>query len=240
MRPALIALALALGLPALSAAAAPGAQQCAAQSGDLAPHVVELYTSEGCNSCPPADRWLSSLKGRHDVVALAFHVDYWDRLGWKDRHASPAWTQRQYDMGARSGSKFVYTPQVLLGGRDYRRWPSLPQSAAPARVALSLSRDGESYVARVTRRSGLAGDLAGYWVVTEDGHRTQVKSGENAGTVLEHDAVVRELQTVARVEEAPLRFTPSTPPGRNQQRRVQFVVTDAQTGVPVQALGLGC
>jgi len=238
MHPVLIALAL--GLPAPTAAAAPGAQQCAARSGDLAPHVVELYTSEGCSSCPPADRWVSSLKGRTDVVALAFHVDYWDRLGWKDRYASPAWTQRQYDMGGRSGSKFVYTPQVLLGGRDYRRWPGLPQSDAPALVALSLSRDGASYVAQVARRPGVTGDLAGYWAVTEDGHRTQVKAGENAGSVLAHDAVVRELQMVASIDEAPMRFTPQTTAGTGQQRRVQFVVTDAQTGVPVQALGLGC
>ena len=74
--------AAALGM---SAAASAGPLACSASSGAAVTPVIELYTSEGCSSCPPADRWLSALKGRNDVVALAFHVDYWDRLGWKDR-----------------------------------------------------------------------------------------------------------------------------------------------------------
>ena len=89
-----IALHLCIGL-ALALPMWPGpplrAPRCAAQSGARVPCVVELYTSEGCSSCPPADRWLSTLKGRPDVVALAFHVDYWDRLGWTDRFASAAY-----------------------------------------------------------------------------------------------------------------------------------------------------
>lgn len=237
MHPALIALTLALST--LSAAAGAGTPQCATRSGDLAPHVVELYTSEGCSSCPPADRWLSGLKGRDDVVALAFHVDYWDRLGWKDRYASPAWTQRQYAMGARSGSKFVYTPQVLLNGRDYRRWPGLPGSRERADVEVNLVREGQEYVARVALRPGAPAVLAGYWAVTQDDLVSQVKTGENAGATLRHDAVVRELREVAVVGGEALRFTPQAPAG-GADRRVQFVVTDGRTGVPVQAVGLGC
>ncbi len=86
------------------------------------PTLVELYTSEGCSSCPPADRWLSQLKGQDDVVALAFHVDYWDRLGWKDRFASAEHTQRQAQQQRSNGARFSYTPQVVVNGRDRPSW----------------------------------------------------------------------------------------------------------------------
>ncbi|HUG25789.1 DUF1223 domain-containing protein, partial [Piscinibacter sp.] len=105
----------ALGLAAAAcamAADAAAAPQCSARSGPAAAPLVELYTSEGCNSCPPADRWLSALKDRPGVVALAFHVDYWDGLGWKDRFASPLHTQRQAQQRAVNGARFSYTPQV--------------------------------------------------------------------------------------------------------------------------------
>ena len=105
----------------IAALAAP-ADACEVRSGPVAPVVVELYTSEGCDSCPPADRWLSGLKGREGVVALAFHVDYWDRLGWADRFASPAHTQRQQQRQRLSGARFIYTPQVIANGMDWRRW----------------------------------------------------------------------------------------------------------------------
>lgn len=233
--------ALMLSLPALAAAVEPST--CLARSGSQVPRIVELYTSEGCNSCPPADRWLSTLKGRADVVALAFHVDYWDRLGWVDRFASPDWTRRQQFASSRSGASFVYTPQVLVGGRDYRAWPALPAAEAST-VELSLAREGEAYVASLVRRRGAPDELTGYWAVTEDGHRSQVRSGENAGVTLQHDAVVRELKPVLLIDEGrPARFTPGTAPDATsgpRPRRVVFVVTDARSGKPVQAVGLGC
>ena len=177
-------LPLILLAPAL-AAAAESPPICSARSAAVAPRVVELYTSEGCNSCPPADRWLSTLKNRTDVLPLAFHVDYWDRLGWTDRFASPAWTARQHEAGARGGARFAYTPQVLVDGRDWKRWPALPEArAADAPVALSLAREGRAVVARITRLPGAPGALAGYWAVTEHGHVSQVKAGENAGATL--------------------------------------------------------
>ncbi|WP_428423845.1 DUF1223 domain-containing protein [Methylibium sp.] len=237
MRKALTTLLL---VPCLAVAAEP---VCRARSGAVAPLVVELYTSEGCNSCPPADRWLSTLKGRSDVVALAFHVDYWDRLGWTDRFARPEWTRRQSQAGLVSGSSFVYTPQVLVNGRDYRRWPALPDTPSPSLVSLDLSREGADYVVRVTPQAGAPHELAGYWAVTEDNHRTQVRAGENAGALLQHDAVVRELQPVAAVGDAPLHFRPQAEPDRlsgPRPQRVQFVVTAARTGLPLQAVALGC
>src|SRR6476659_2802738 len=100
----------------------------AASTRQVAP-VVELYTSEGCNSCPPADRWLSKLKADPAVVALAFHVDYWDRLGWKDRFASAAFTQRQAAQQATNGARFSYTPQVVVDGRDRTDWSAASPGA---------------------------------------------------------------------------------------------------------------
>ncbi len=227
----------------VGAAPAVGQAVCEARAAATEPLVVELYTSEGCNSCPPADRWLSTLKGRDGVYPLAFHVDYWDRLGWTDRFASAAWTRRQYDAAARRRSNSVYTPQVLVNGEDYRRWPALPAVSAPARVALTLTRGAGTYRAQVSRLPGAPARLAGYWAVTEDGHVTRVRSGENSGATLHHDSVVRELQSVAEVGETPIAFTPRSGPdpvSGPMPRQVLFVVTDADTGRPLQAARLGC
>src|ERR1700760_3456048 len=143
---ALLGLAVSATLALAAPTGASAASSCSAQSGATVPAVIELYTSEGCNSCPPADRWLSSLKGRDDVVALAFHVDYWDSLGWKDRFAQPQFTQRQNATQHTSGARFAYTPQVILDSRDAPDWSSLPpavlQPRSPATVGLALARDG--------------------------------------------------------------------------------------------------
>jgi hypothetical protein len=143
--------ALAALLAAPAALAADAAGSCQRESALRVPLLVELYTSEGCSSCPPADRWLSGLKGRTDVVALSFHVDYWDRLGWRDRFAHPAHTQRQAELMRSSGARYVYTPQVVVEGRDLPGWRDLRLSAADARpkavVRATLRRDSERYVA---------------------------------------------------------------------------------------------
>ncbi|MER2582862.1 MAG: DUF1223 domain-containing protein, partial [Candidatus Competibacter sp.] len=105
---------------------APAAASCRAQSGPGQAALVELYTSEGCSSCPPADRWLAdlaaepSLKGK--VVPLALHVDYWDDLGWRDRFAQPDFSARQRALTAAQGSKTVFTPQVMINGRTTLDW----------------------------------------------------------------------------------------------------------------------
>ena len=134
------AFSLAMAAIAIAAVAGHGNARaldaCTAASTRSVAPVVELYTSEGCNSCPPADRWLSRLKADPTVVALAFHVDYWDRLGWKDRFASAAFTARQASQQASNGARFSYTPQVVVDGRDRTDWsratvstPTRPQAA---------------------------------------------------------------------------------------------------------------
>lgn len=216
---------------------------CEARSGPVATTVVELYTSEGCSSCPPADRWLTGLSARPDVLALAFHVSYWDRLGWADRFAQASFTDRQRALASGSGARYIYTPQVIANGQDWRAWPSLP-GARPSAVDLQLQRDGDTVTATVTPRTTIR-PLAGHWAVLEDGHQSRVRAGENAGAHLRHDHVVRHFEPVAawagpgahqlRWRDAPGR---SNEPG--VRRRIAFVVTDAGSGQPVQGLALGC
>ena len=238
---------LAAGTVHAAASAAP-AGVCRAQSAAAAPQVVELYTSEGCSSCPPADAWLSTLKGRADVIALGFHVNYWDRLGWPDRFASAEFTRRQYDLAARAGSRQVYTPQVVVDGRDWRGWPRLPAratvtaTASAAAPALHLQRDGEGVVARIEPVAGATSQLSGYWAVTEDRHESRVRAGENAGATLQHDHIVRLLKAVppwnaSQGLSSRLEVNAGVP---EHPRRVVFVVTDARTLRPLQALALGC
>src|SRR5438132_6184074 len=124
------------------------AQKCSARSGEKTAALVELYTSEGCNSCPPADRWLSSLGNRYGtdvVVPLALHVDYWDYIGWKDPYAKREFSQRQRRLSQLQRAAFVYTPQVLLQGSDFRSWDGAEFeraleriNAQPARARLEL------------------------------------------------------------------------------------------------------
>ena len=241
--------ALPCGLLALSMLApAHAAPVCSARSAPTVTPVVELYTSEGCNSCPPADRWLSKLKADPAVVALAFHVDYWDRLGWKDRFASATFTDRQARQQSSTGARFSYTPPVVVDGRDRTDWSSVaPQSSlrAPAPVDVTLAREGDRFVATVVAQSSAPKRLAAYWAVTEQGHVSAVKAGENEGVTLHHDFVVRDYEPVAAWSATSgasetLRFKPMTPADAAHPRSVNLVVVDAANGRPVQALKIGC
>ena len=233
MKPRLTTLCSAV-LPMLASA-----QTCERAAGARPPLVVELYTSEGCSSCPPADRWLSTLKGRDEVLPLAFHVGYWNRLGWADRFATQDTTDRQYTLARAMGAPNVYTPQVLAHGRDWRRWPALPAvSSVPlAPMSLKLLRKDARVVAEV---GTAAGRWTGYWAVVEDGHRTRVTAGENRGEALAHDHVVRLYRPVGPWQGAQT-FTLDLPPAvPAHPRRVVFVIAGAGDLRPVQALSLEC
>jgi hypothetical protein len=230
--------------PALLAAALAPAQAatCTARSSDVPPAIVELYTSEGCSSCPPADRWLSALKGRSDVLALAFHVNYWDRLGWPDRFASAATTERQHALQRAWGAPYVYTPQVVLNGRDLRAWSgaALPRPAT-SEIAIALERDAAGVRARISAPASSSRALAGYWAVLEDGHVSRVKAGENAGETLKHDHVVTLYRPVPAWTGSEREFTLALPGAAAgaTARRVVFVVTDSGAQ-PLQAVVLVC
>jgi hypothetical protein len=196
--PTALLLACAAAAAAAPAAAAPA---CVARSGENRAVLLELYTSEGCDSCPPADRRLSQWKDQAGfagrMVPLAFHVDYWDRLGWTDRYASPQYTQRQYAMAALGRSRSVYTPQFLRNGRDWRSAGSpldgvgeLPAGAAIT-LELGAASGGQLAVGGTiaTRKSG--GEV--WLVLYENNLESRVLAGENGGKVLRHDFVVRRL-----------------------------------------------
>ena len=192
-----------IGMPVVADAAAsvpPAA--CSAASGGAVPTVVELYTSEGCDSCPPADRWFSSLKAdsaKGRVVPLAFHVDYWDYLGWKDRFGDPAYSARHREAASRGGAKVVYTPQVLVDGREYMQWrkpgDKLPAAATKARAELRVAASlaGPQIKVEVKGAGTQAARGAEAWIALyENGISSDVKAGENRGVLLRHDFVVRK------------------------------------------------
>lgn len=225
-------------------AGAVAAPACEARSGERITPVIELYTSEGCSSCPPADQWVSGLKGQ-DVVVQAFHVAYWDYIGWKDRFAQPAFSARQKEIATRNGLQGIYTPQMVRNGQDWPQWRSARQLSDAAdqlaRVSVVVNRlaGSETFEARVTPRDpGTA--WSAYWTVTEDGHNSRVKAGENASEYLQHDFVVRQFQPVGRYQGAQtLRFV-SVAADASHTRRINLVVSQAQTGVPLQAVGMVC
>ncbi|HWA13503.1 MAG TPA: DUF1223 domain-containing protein [Burkholderiales bacterium] len=191
---------------ALLAAGIAGAGECRLDSPAHRVTVVELYTSEGCSSCPPADRWLSGLAaegiGPAQAIPLAFHVDYWNTLGWPDRFSQAAFSERQRAVAVRGGARFVYTPQVIVDGRDFRAWGSgalrprlrdVNGEAAAARIDARVLREGASLSVQGAVR-GAGGLPAQAWIaVYEDGLSTEVRAGENQGARLAHDHVVRRL-----------------------------------------------
>lgn len=184
------------------AAGSSAAGVCHAESGTQRNTLVELYTSEGCNSCPPADRWLSTLHAAPGIVPLAFHVDYWDHLGWRDRFAAAGFTQRQRERVRTAGAGFVYTPQVIADGRDFAAWRR-PGSAAwlhPAGTAgASIALDAEPATADAIRvhltarlNTGTAMPAVAWLALYENALSSSVRAGENAGERLNHDFVVRQ------------------------------------------------
>ena len=243
---ALIAFGIATALAIAAPRDAAAASACSAQSGATIPAVVELYTSEGCSSCPPAESWLSALKGRDGVIALAFHVDYWDGLGWKDRFAQAQFTQRQNATQRTSGARFAYTPQVLLDGRDQRDWSALTPAAlhgkATATVALQLAHDAAGLALTVSPGAGAPAQLSGYVAAVDDGLQTRVGAGENRGATLREDAIVRELLpwNLAVAQPATLRFPAGSAPEPGAIRHWVAVATDGPYGKPLQAVTLTC
>ena len=216
---------------------------CQAQSASTLTPVIELYTSEGCSSCPPADRWLSSLKASASsgrAVVQAFHVGYWDYIGWVDRFASPAHTARQKQIAAANRLSGMYTPQVVLNGQDWKDYgrATAGADAAQARIAMEQGAD-DSFVATVSPRDPGA-RWSAYWTVTEHGHNSKVKAGENAGEFLQHDFVVRQYVPAGDYQGASRLVLHAVPAEARHPRQVNLVVFDKRSGRPLQALALGC
>jgi len=174
------------------------------------PVVVELFTSEGCSSCPPADALLAELASVPGVIALSLHVDYWDYIGWKDRFASPVYTQRQRAYGEALHTRFVYTPQMVIDGvRDLvgsRRDQVLQAVAEQGRRRKPLELSFDAVESRILIEAGEAPpEGASVWLaVFDEQQESEVSSGENAGRRLATANVVRELIKVGNWTGAPL------------------------------------
>lgn len=172
---------------------------CSAQSVADHPHLVELYTSTGCSSCPPAEKWMSSLLGKSDLVGLAFHVDYWDAYDWSDPFDSHDYTKRQIALANRTKSKQYYTPQIWFDGRLWHDWPKgappAPYAGSSPALKLEVSKDGAALRATVEVASGTqnADALRAYVAVSENGLYQYVKGGENQDRKLPENQVVRAL-----------------------------------------------
>jgi len=188
--------------------------------------LIELYSSEGCSSCPPAEAWTNNLKNApglwKDIFPVAFHVDYWDGLGWPDRFARPEYTQRQQNYAAQLGQDSVYTPEFIVNGLEWRRsWlggQALPSAGAKKAGELSLTITGQKLSALYlpaasapTQSLVLNVALLGFNLVTD------VKRGENGGSRLEHDFVVLGFDsaplspaTGKGFESGPVELKPST------------------------------
>ena len=251
MRPRSIKIFAAATLCATASVAFSAPNACTATSGPHLTPVLELFTSEGCSSCPPADQWASSLKGK-DLVIEAFHVGYWDYIGWVDRFAAPAHTTRQREIAARNRLSSIYTPQVVLNGRDWSDWrrSPVPQPLDAARASITLQQKGpDQFEASVMPlAAGPSGALpaswSAYWTVTENNHDSKVQAGENAGEFLKHDFVVRQYIQAgnyhtgdAAAQKLTFRSIAATP---GHPRHINLVVFDPQSGQTLQALSLQC
>ena len=246
----------------LTLAPAANAQSCRTDSPAHTVALVELYTSEGCSSCPPADRWLSALVNKPRdgrFVALALHVDYWDYLGWRDRFASPVFTQRQNTLTRLGHAQFAYTPEVFLGMREFRGWSNksdiesavLAINKLPAQADISLglqagagARERVLHAVFRLKPGVVAAQAQGYVVIYEDKLSTAVESGENRGATLRHDRVVRQWLGPLSLQGGAvdvLRTIAIPPEWQTEHLGVAAFVENPSAGVILQASSLeGC
>jgi hypothetical protein len=187
----------------LGTCALAGAQPITFQSATRQTALLELYTSEGCSSCPPAEKWLSKLKNADglwtDFVPVAFHIDYWNNLGWRDKLSSEEFTERQQDYARAWSAQDIYTPEFVLNGREWHDWLGLrgapAKSETMAGVLRASSVDGKHWQATFIPAENAAGDyeVTAALLVSELG--SDVTAGENSGRHLTHDFAALSLIT---------------------------------------------
>jgi len=165
--------------------------------------IIELFTSQGCSSCPPAEKWLGEFKDDdrlwQTLFPIAFHVDYWDYIGWKDLYAKPAFTQRQKQYKAEKALSSIYTPGFVVNGNEWRGWfglfsdKKLPETRTHGELTVSFSDN--SVKAKYQNDSLSAEGLTLNVAILATGIKTQVNEGENAGRLLPQDFTVLHLQS---------------------------------------------
>ncbi|TBR42500.1 DUF1223 domain-containing protein [Marinomonas agarivorans] len=176
------------------------------QTGTTAPTVIELYTSEGCSSCPPADRFLADFAKQEDpfqsVIPLAYHVDYWNYIGWDDRFSRPEYSSRQRQHVREGHTSQVYTPGFVVNNKEWRAWfrgnRQVPQNQGAA-GQLSAELKNGILQAQYTGHPSVKGPYLLHVAYLGMGITTQVKAGENRGRTLNHDYVV--LNTLSQISQ---------------------------------------
>ncbi len=228
-----------------------GQAACVAQSGPQTRALVELYTSEGCSSCPPADQRMAQLPTKlpDAAVPIALHVDYWDYIGWKDPYARAEFGQRQKALAQVNRSQ-VYTPQFFVSGQALPAWRVGGLDAAirrvqsqPARADIQLvvdaSRPAAFAVATQVHSALTEAPLVLYLALTEKGLSNKIDAGENRGAVLQHDYVVREWLGPMALKDGALKIQKQIalkPNWRREQLTVVSFVQNSANGEILQAL----
>jgi hypothetical protein len=188
------------------------ANECRVLVSEHQPIVIELYTSEGCSSCPPADRWLAQLDASKInetlVIPLALHVDYWDYIGWKDRFAQQQFSARQTDIVKINKLSSAFTPQFVVNGKNFTAWRKTAAIkdqvalastlSAPVKLSAQVSQHNNEWIIEGDVKDSVDGNVKDTteqirvnFVVTEDQLKNDVTDGENNGKLLEHHAVIR-------------------------------------------------
>jgi hypothetical protein len=215
-------------------------------SGEKRVSFVELFTSEGCSSCPPAERRLSTLRTHPSLwktfVPIAFHVNYWDNLGWKDRLASVGFTQRQHTYASAWGSSTVYTPEFVLNGREWQ-WSDADALARqsgekPGVLTVVQKGVGDNFVVTFTSAKPMRGQLIAHLALIGFAITSDVTRGENAGTKLTHDFVAlahREAALQGSPLRAELELDEDT--GDLHPRAIAAWVSVGSDPTPIQATG---
>ncbi len=236
-----VAVGLAAGL-ALVLALSPRAEAVESQ-----PIVVELYTSQGCSTCPPADAYLGELVRREDVIALSFHVNYWDYIGWKDPFASAESTGRQRAYARALRQSYVYTPQMIIDGRVHevgtkraaveRRLDGL-RAGQKSKLAVRFSRNDEGGLS-VTIPSANRHQRAAVWMALFDrSHTTEIKRGENRGRTLTYYNVVRRISRIGTWEGAEITIPISLPAAEMGARDGCVVIVQSESLGPILGAAL--
>ena len=181
--------------------------------------MVELFTSQGCNSCPPADEFLGELAQREDVIALSFHIDYWNYLGWEDTFATAETTKRQRTYARYLGARSVYTPQMVIGGRahevgsrrgDVERTIERVAAGADEGPEVVFLRDEDGTI-RVRVGAGTAPARTAIWLMRfDEAQAVPIVSGENSGRTLTYHHVVRDIERLGWWNGEPMEFELAT------------------------------
>ena len=205
-------------------------------------HLIELFTSEGCSSCPPAEEWMSGLKNQprlwQDIVPVAFHVDYWDHLGWRDPFASKVWTERQADYSALWKKESVYTPAFVLDGKEWHHG-ALPAASTETSGVLKVAINGDRLTATFKASSAPGGRYEIHVARLGFSLGMDVTAGENNGRKLMHDFVVLGLtnegmKSGAKELQLP---APSPKPAIGSRNAIAVWITKVNQIEAIQAVG---